>query len=331
MASQVTLASIPSKAVHMLLQHGSNSKEGEEAALALIRKYHSDLPTLLEMDQFEEARAEKHVGVIGTVLSWTDLDKNTSTPTDGINGEKTKIDILSQVKANPLINFSVFSTEEQAVYTESLDGLNSSTANELAARTDEGEQFVPTDSPRMIEYKVSEKNSMMWKIPNMNNLAPLTLEMWQKLIHASDAELKTCMSNALNGITPAKLMASKDTIKMSFFRDKYLVHCGEPITVRLKGSMPTDSSRLPKHKSTLWNWLRPYIRCNCKSDGKHDNSRTRCKGEMIWMDHAIWYMYNNLGDFFNQSTVQGKYMAFLIFLGGEARSAILAHMAFLHT
>ncbi|KAL2624163.1 hypothetical protein R1flu_008408 [Riccia fluitans] len=95
MASQVTLVSIPSKAVHNLIQQldrtaveanrqalldSVNSQpecsavlllenlgidqwfqlqvtfsvNGEEAAKALVLKYHNDLPTLLELDQMEE-------------------------------------------------------------------------------------------------------------------------------------------------------------------------------------------------------------------------------------------------------------------------------------
>ncbi|KAL2621145.1 hypothetical protein R1flu_001350 [Riccia fluitans] len=369
MASQVTLASIPSKAVHNLIQQldrtaveanrqtlldSVNSQpecsaalllenlgidqwfqlqvtfsvNGEEAAKALILKYHNDLPTLLELDQMEEIRAEKHAGMIGTVLNWVDLNRNSTPVGDGTLGEKTNVDVLSQVRANPLINFLVFSSEEQAVYNESLDLLNVSSANELAARTDEGELYVPTDNARMIEYKVSEKNAMMWKIPNMNNLAPLTLEMWQKLIHASDTEQRDCLHNALNGVTQSKMLTMKDTVKMACFRDKY--RCSELVGIRVKTAIATGSSRVPKHKSILWNWLRPYIRCNCRSDGKHEANRTKCKGEMLWFDHAIWYMYNHLGDFFPQSTIQGRYMAFLIFLGDEARPAVLAHLTFLH-
>ncbi|KAL2652426.1 hypothetical protein R1flu_020554 [Riccia fluitans] len=292
MASQVTLASILSKAVHSLIQQldctaveanrlalldAVNSQpesaaalllenlgidhwfqlqvtfsvNGEEAALALIHKFHNELPTLLELDQMEETRAEKHMEMIGTVLSWVDLDRNSIPVDDSTAGKKTSVDILSQVRANPLINFAVFSSEEQAGYTESLDMLNVSSTDELAARTDEGDPYVPTDSARLIEYRVSEKNAMMWRIPSMNNLAPFTLKMWHRLIHASDAEQKSCLYNALNGITPSKLVTMRDTIKMSCFRDKYI--CREPVSIRVKTTIATDSSRVPKHKSILWN------------------------------------------------------------------------------
>ncbi|KAL2634913.1 hypothetical protein R1flu_006392 [Riccia fluitans] len=177
----------------------------------------------------EETRAEKHTGMIGTVLSWVDLNPNSTPIGDAATGEKTNVDILSQVRANPLINFEVFSSEEQAVYTKSLNMLNASFANELAARTDDDDPYVPTNNARMIEYKVAERNAMMWQIPNMNNLAPVTLEMWQKLIHVSDSELKACLYNALNGVTPSKMVTMKDTIKISCFRDKY--RCSEPVGI----------------------------------------------------------------------------------------------------
>ncbi|KAL2631411.1 hypothetical protein R1flu_016097 [Riccia fluitans] len=262
------------------------------------------------------------------VLSWVDLNCNLILAGDTATGEKPSVDILSEIRANLLINFAVFSFEEQAVYTKSLHMPNASSVNELAARTDDGDPYVLTDSARMIEYRVSEKNAMMWDIPNMNNLAPMTLEMWQKLIHASDSEQKTCLYNALNGVTPSKMVTMKDTIKMSCFRDKY--RCGEPVSIRVKTTITIDSNRVPKHKSILWNWLWPYIWCNCKSDGKHEADRNRCKGEMLWWDDAIWYIFNHLSDFFPQSIVEGRYMAFLIFLGGEARPAVLAHLSFLH-
>ncbi|KAL2622707.1 hypothetical protein R1flu_002912 [Riccia fluitans] len=134
MASQVTLASIPSKAVHNLIQQldrtaveanrqtlldSMNSQlecsaalllenlgidqwfqlqvtfsvNGEEATKALILKYHNDLPTLLELDQMEEIRAEKHAGMIGTVLNWVDLNQNSTPVGDGTLGEKTNVDV----------------------------------------------------------------------------------------------------------------------------------------------------------------------------------------------------------------------------------------------
>ncbi|KAL3702031.1 hypothetical protein R1sor_020053 [Riccia sorocarpa] len=367
-ACQITLAAIPAKSVHLLIQQldkmsidanratqldaeGAQNEgqaallleslgidhwlsvqhtfatKGEEAACTLVRKLHMELTNILETDQIEETRAEKIAACIGTVLSWVDSDKNTESISEPAKSTSPPKDPSSLLRTNPLLNLDALTSEEKAFYDEGLESLKSgSMLNDLASMTAEGDPFVPTDSQRMIEYKASERNNMLWKVPNMNNLAPVTAEMWTKLINASDAELKVCEFNALNGITPAKSLSLSDTVKMISFRDKY--RCPEPIIARLKASIPTDSSRVFKHKMVLWNWLRPYIRCPCSQGGK-ENAKKQCKGEMLWFDHAVWYMFNHLEDFFPLPTSHGRYMAFLLFLGGEARYTVLTQITFL--
>ncbi|KAL3683092.1 hypothetical protein R1sor_001114 [Riccia sorocarpa] len=249
------------------IQHMYSTK-GEEATLSLIRQLHEDLPNLLEADQIEDSRAEKLAGMIARVLSWTDLHKNT------MNVETTEgpinvcPDISSQVRTNPLIDFSLFSEEEKANYTESLDSLNSNSAGDKASVNDDGDPFIPTDTSRTIEYRVSEKNGMMWKCSNMNNLSPVTLTMWTKLVNLSEAELKVCKQNAIDGIIPAKIIPLRESIKMASFKDKY--KCTEPVSVRVKVNMITDSNRVPRHRALLWNWMRPYLRCTCKFDSSKE-------------------------------------------------------------
>ncbi|KAL3684852.1 hypothetical protein R1sor_002874 [Riccia sorocarpa] len=305
------------------IQHTFSTK-GEEAALAMIKQLHDELPTLLEADLVEDGRAEKLSNMIGRVLSWINLQKETQELKGDDVTETACADISSQVRANPMIDFSIFSKEEQANYTESLENLNASAADERALMNADGDPFIPTDTPRTVEYRVSEKCGMMWKVQNMNNLAPITIDMWSKLVNMSDSELKSCKDNAIHGSIPAKMLNLKETIKMAHFRDKY--RCSESVSVRIKAMIPTDANRLPKHKMLLWNYLRPYLRCNCK----YDPSRRNCKGEIMWLDHAIYYIFNHLSDFFHQSSVQARYMAFLIFLGGEARAAVQAQCSFMY-
>ncbi|KAL3689803.1 hypothetical protein R1sor_016112 [Riccia sorocarpa] len=185
------------------IQHTFSSK-GEEATLTLIRQLHEELPNLLEADSIEDGRADKLAGIIARVLSWTDLNKNSQTQdgADGVNGSCA--DISSQVKANPLINFSIFSEEEKMNFTEGLDNLNANAAEEKASVNDGGDPYIPIDTPRTIEYRVSGKNGMMWKCANMNNLAPFTLDMWAKLENMWEGEINLCKSNAIQGVIPAK-------------------------------------------------------------------------------------------------------------------------------
>ncbi|KAL3681477.1 hypothetical protein R1sor_024433 [Riccia sorocarpa] len=309
---------------HWVNIHHTYSTKGEEATLGLIRQLHDDLPNLLEADLIEDGRADKLSGMIARALSWVDLLKNTQTG-DGTDGPGSNFaDISSQVRSNPLIDFTIFSEEEKACLDEGLDSLNSNAAGDKAAVSNDGDPFIPTDTPRTVEYRVSEKCGMMWKCQNMNNLAPVTIDMWSKMVNMTDNELSTCKDNAINGIIPSKVIPIRESIKMASFRDKYT--CTEPVSVRIKVNLITDSNRVSKHRTLLWNWTRPYLRCNCKFDSKG----RKCKGEIIWLDHALWYIFNHMEDFFRSPTIQARYMAFLIFLGGEARAAILAQCSFMY-
>ncbi|KAL3687338.1 hypothetical protein R1sor_013647 [Riccia sorocarpa] len=357
-AIQVTMASIASTAVHTLIQQLDNAAlaankdldaangegdgyaallleslgidnwitilhtfmtSGEDTTLSHIRQLHEDLPALLETDVEEEGRASDLAKIIGKTLSWIDLEKNMVPGEVDVVPDICKVDVPALVRSNPLICFDVFSNEEQQQYEDSLENLQSSQIDERSEYTDTGDYFIPTDTPRTIKYRVSDRHSMMWKTSNINSLAPLSICVWAKLANLTKEELSACETNAINGVIRTKIYLLKDTIKMTSFRDKY--RCSDVASVRIKMDMPKDSSRPGKHKSALWNWHRPYLRCNCKSEF---NSKKSCKGEIIWFDHAIWYILNNLADFFPKENAKAQFMAFLIFLGSDARDAVLA-------
>ncbi|KAL3686412.1 hypothetical protein R1sor_008986 [Riccia sorocarpa] len=303
---------------HWIALQFAFSKNGEEAALALVRQYHDELPQILEVDLIEDSRSEKLAADISVALSWDSLERKI--PVDESN---SVADVPTQVKNNPLISFDHFTEEEKSAYTNQLDNFSMTQASDLAANFDAGDPFVPVDTPRTVEYRVSEKSGMMWRISNMNNLSPISLDMWVKFANVSDAELKRCEQDAKQGSMVAKIHTLRDSIKMSSFRDKY--KCPEVATVRIKMNLATDSSRVPKHKVLMWNWLRPYLRCGYKNSfGKQG-----CIGEVCWFDHAVWYILNHLEDFFPHGSLTARYMAFLIFLGSDARNAVLAQCTFI--
>ncbi|KAL3689799.1 hypothetical protein R1sor_016108 [Riccia sorocarpa] len=162
---------------HWINIHHTYATEGVDAAVNLVTQLHEDLPTIQENDLMEEQAAEKTADQIGKVLSWVDLDKNTEkSPEKPV--ESLEIDVSTLVRSNPLINFSLLSEEDRAHYSESLDQL---TQSEGSSNTDTGIPVVPTDSPRMLELRASEKKSMLWKLPNHSNLSPLTIDVWKKL------------------------------------------------------------------------------------------------------------------------------------------------------
>ena len=52
---------------------------------------------------------------------------------------------------------------------------------------------------------------------------------------------------------------------------------------------------------------------------------------MLWFDHAIWFIINNLGRFFDdayKTSLAGKFAAFITWLSGTARPAVSAQITF---
>ena len=63
------------------------------------------------------------------------------------------------------------------------------------------------------------------------------------------------------------------------------------------------------------------MRCTC--DG---GATTGCKGTMLWFDHAMWFMINNLERFFDKAYVNltAKFAAFIMWISSALKKAIMA-------
>jgi hypothetical protein len=99
------------------------------------------------------------------------------------------------------------------------------------------------------------------------------------------------------------------------------------IKVHAKRDVLTCAPRPLKFTSQLWNCQRSYIMCIC-----NQNAKSGCKGNMIWFDHSIWYMVNNLGMFFPDATyplLPSKFGAFLTWMTNAARLAVKTHITFM--
>ena len=101
------------------------------------------------------------------------------------------------------------------------------------------------------------------------------------------------------------------------------------LKLHVKLCCPTGADRRDKHPQEMWNIHRRYLRCTCSSQAV----RT-CNGNVIWWDHAVWYIINHLDKFFPQShypTLMSKYIAFVIWVSGPGRLAVQCQLAFNHT
>ena len=99
------------------------------------------------------------------------------------------------------------------------------------------------------------------------------------------------------------------------------------IMVYAKQDVATCSPRPPQYTSKLWNCRRPYLRCTCSQ-----NAKSRCKGEMIWFDQAIWFMLNNLERFFDKvshPSLAAKFGAFLTWISAATSVVVRMQISFL--
>ena len=82
-------------------------------------------------------------------------------------------------------------------------------ANQVAANLDKLETSglgpsVPWLPPRQLEVCLGGLENRMWMHPNINHLAPITIEMWKCWASLSDQEMAIAVNNVVNNEQPLK-------------------------------------------------------------------------------------------------------------------------------
>ncbi|CAM6103462.1 unnamed protein product [Calypogeia fissa] len=263
-------------------------------------------------------------------LSQHGLDSGSSsespfTPVDSpVAADPQSTDLSCSIRNNPLLDLTWLTKDELiemnvAIYVVDCSPILTDGTEEVIT----GEPYVPVLPPRHIEWECSKEDGCMWKIKNINNLAPISIAMWQPWGTVSDVEVLQCRDRALNAVTIAdKPHVFVSLLPMSAFGPpKY--KCQVAAGAKVKGQLDTKNSRLKDHKSKMWNWQHPFFRCSCYF-------KPACKGQLIWLDHAVWYMLHHLEGFFTASSIQGRFVMLIKFLSGDARRMVLDHIAFLY-
>ncbi|CAM6094009.1 unnamed protein product [Calypogeia fissa] len=310
-------------AIYLLAQ-----RNGVATALGKLEDY---CATLYDMEQFDALELERAQNIVNAVVIALVRAEGQSlvpaTPAivknDNLSG--CSPDLCSTIKENPLLDTHWLTPEERVELAQALETVNSSqtvTPEEVFT----GEPFVPVLPPRHIEWEVSAVDCCMWKIPNINNLAPISIAMWQAWGTISVLELKLCREQALNAVTKsdkAPVFVSSWPMRI-FGYPKY--HCPVAASAKIRGQFVTNSTRPDDHKSKLWNWLRPFLRCSCYKG----SSKSGCGGQLIWFNHAVWFMLNHLELFFQAASIQGRLVLLIKFLSGDARKLVLDQISFIY-
>ncbi|CAM6104232.1 unnamed protein product [Calypogeia fissa] len=240
----------------------------------------------------------------------------------------TNVDLRSSIKENPLLDLDYLTEDELIEMNLSISYVDPAplpSPIDAPKPTGPEEPFVPLLPPHYIEWESSKEDGCLWRIKNINNLAPISLDMWQAWGTVSTDEVLQCRERAFQSIT----LCDKPPVYISqwpmmvFGPPKY--KCQVAAGAKIRGKLETQNCRIKEHKSKLWNCHRPFFRCSC-----HYNTKTGCNGQIVWLDHAVWYMLNHLEDFFSANSAQGRLVMLIKFLSGDARKMVLDHIAFLY-
>lgn len=186
---------------------------------------------------------------------------------------------------------------------------------------EENSLFLLTLSSYKIELVMSSVDYIMWKIPNLNQLAPISTKMWKYWVSLTDADIEQCRLRTIVGIVVSKQHILYITWAMKMFKGKYTYN--NQGHVQLKMDMVTNQTRGYRHKNVLWNWHRPFFQCDYNSSNKEG-----CCGKIIWFDHIVWFIMNHLDNFFKTQMLQSQ---FIMFLSSTARSIVPDMVSFLFT
>lgn len=353
MAVQATLASLNSQEIHDFILEQDKlalldcDEEGEHAPLLLstldlsqwtfilhlvisesalkafeqLRKAHQQLADILDLESEELIQAESDSLIVDAAIKMANPHEASKKIT-ALSGPSSAVNhpFLSGLNVDPA---------QKAVLDDLAENIQTSqTEKDLALLMASGKgPVVPFTPARTIEVQVASKMHQCWGLTNINLIAPISIPMWRTWTNMSQEEVYTLRINAIQG---TGLLREGQPIPGAFplsFYDHQKCSSND-VRILTKQGLNSNYGRIDKYSSAFWNCQRPYFKCSCKPD-----SSKGCKGDVMWFDHAIWFMINNLHIFFGNgySTLATKFAAFVIWITDAVRVAVRHQITFLYT
>lgn len=299
----------------------------KEKGLARLREAHEHLSVILEQDEAELVEAGIHTVAVDKALRAANPHEDwgsrlPAADLSAIGNDKT-------VSLHPLVARLNMAPEHKSAIEEYSDTIQTTqTEKALAAlETNRKGNSIPLVPGRAVEEQLAGKHHRMWCLRNINLIAPISTPMYKIFANLTDGEVTACEKRALTcmgtfGTKPQELInafpiALYDHHKCTSMR----------VNVHAKKDLLTCNPREEKYSSTVWNCGRPFIRCACDDKGPDG----ACTGTMLWFDHSVWYMINNLHVFFppqTYPTLVSRFAAFLTWMKDVARLAVQTQITF---
>ncbi|CAM6094476.1 unnamed protein product [Calypogeia fissa] len=164
------------------------------------------------------------------------------------------LDLGSNIKENPLLDLDWLTEDELIEMNIALSCVDSTpipTQNDPTEAVGPGEPFVPLLPSGFLEYESSKEDGCMWRIKNINNLAPISLDMWQAWATVSTDEVLRCRERALQEVTlcdkPPVFVSQWPMTVFGAPKYKCLIAAG----AKIRGKLDSKNSRIKDHKSKI--------------------------------------------------------------------------------
>lgn len=299
----------------------STQDNGPEKAMARIREAHDVLANLLEKDEIDLEEATSNTSAVEAALrtanpheDWSDRP-NPSKPGDPVT------------TMHPLLGGLNIPHAQKAALEDLGECIQSTQIEqELASQDALGKgPAIPFLPPRAVEVRLNTRSHRTWCLNNINLLAPIPTSVWKIWANLSEADIKTCEDRALSSATQAaEGVAIANAFPLALFDNHKCTTTA--IKLHAKQDVLTCPPRHAQYTSKLWNCRRPYLRCTCSQ-----NAKNGCKGNMIWFDHSVWFILNNLDRFFDARypSLAAKFGAFITWISAAALMAVKMHITFM--
>lgn len=250
-------------------------RESTEKVLAQLRTAHSQLADMLDWETDELIQAEKDAIIVDAAIKNAnphEMSKRTTTLTGP-----------SSAANHPFLSGLNIELSQKAALEDLAKTIQTSQAEkDLALLNASGKgPVVPFTPPRSVEALVATKVHRCWGLPNINLLAPISIPMWRTWTNMPAEEMESLKAHSIHCTGRIK---EGQPIPGAFPLSMYDHQKCSSSDLRIHTKQAVNSSygRIDKYSSAVWNCERPYFRCTCKSD-----SAKRCKGDVMWFDHAI--------------------------------------------
>lgn len=306
----------------------------EEKGMRKLQELFDDLPHILSADDQDMERMAMQTKLIDEALMLANQEAKSGSD-NGVTQGKSRLliigstptrDVVTQRPKSLLTRLPIPEDEKESIIQYCAD----IEANQAAADLDKLETSglgpsVPWLPPRQLELRLGGLENRMWMHPNINHLAPITVEMWRCWASLSEQEVAAAISNAVNNEQPLKNGCKLTAAFPISAYDPKKCSIIKGVHVRTRQDLPLGLQRDKKHRQNWWNVNRPFIRCGCPLNGPKE----ACTGKMIWFDHAVWCMIHNLDLFFPaKGHLCSKYAALVGWLETAARDAVKASVTF---